>query len=283
MRPLSELISDHVVPWEQLPWPLDIAAIFERQAPLVVEIGFGDGAFLEAMVRNDPDRNFLGVELAWDPMQWCFKRLDRLTTRNVRLIRADAAHVLERLLPAQSVSEFVVNHPDPWPKDRHHGRRLVQPRFLELVSECLAPSGRITIATDHADYADWIAERLESQSRLVPELSATRVAELPGRLVTRYQRKAREAGIGNHFFVWTNGHHPARPRKPEEPGTMPNVTFRGPADASVLLRGFESQNRRELVDGVEIILNFVRAWQLPDEPRWMVETVVKDGRFSQQI
>ncbi len=284
MRPLSELILDYFLPYEGAVWPLDIEALWGRSAPLVVELGFGDGAYLAALAAERADWNILGVELAWDPVQWCLKKLEKLPSRShVKVLRGDARLVVGHLLPANSVDEFVINHPDPWPKDRHHRRRLIQRDFIEGIAVSLKPGGRMTLATDHAEYAAWIEAVLEEQDRLHPVHGTPWVREIPGRLVTRYQRKAQTVGIANHFFVWEKGEVPSPPRPVWRPDDMPNVTLTGPVDPARLFEGFQTAAHRELIEGVEILIRHEKVWKSPDRDRWLVETLVQDGPFHQHL
>jgi len=284
VRPLSELILDYFLPYEEAVWPLDIEAQWGRSSSLAVELGFGDGAYLAALANERPDWNILGVELAWDPVQWCLKKLEKLEQRShVKILRADARLVVSRLLPANSVDEFVINHPDPWPKDRHHRRRLIQSDFIEDIAVSLKPGGRMTLATDHAEYAAWIETVLGAQDHLRPVHGTPWVREIPGRLVTRYQRKAQTVGIQNHFFVWEKGKTPSPPRPTWSPDDMPNVTLTGRVDAANLFDGFRTAAHRELIDGVDILIRHEKVWKSPDRDRWLVETLVQDGPFHQHL
>ncbi len=275
---------DYFLPYEGEVWPLDVDALWGRSSPFVVELGFGDGAYLAALAQERRDWNILGVELAWDPVQWCLKKLEKLPTRShVKILRADARLVVSRLLPANSVDEFVINHPDPWPKDRHHRRRLIQPEFIRDVAVSLKPGGRMTLATDHADYAAWIEGVLRDQDRLRPVHGTPWVREIPGRLVTRYQRKAQTVGIANHFFIWEKGASLSPPRPVRSPDAMPNVTLTGRVDADHLFEGFSTAAHRELIDGVEILIRHEKVWKSPDRDRWLVETLVQDGAFHQHL
>ncbi|MCB9832202.1 MAG: tRNA (guanosine(46)-N7)-methyltransferase TrmB [Planctomycetes bacterium] len=282
-KALSELILDHLVPWERLPWPLDLETIFGRRAPLTIEIGFGDGAFLLDQAAKRPEEDFLAIELAWGQVDRLLPRLERAGLGNVRLINGDAALVLERMIESGSVARFVINHPDPWPKERHHHRRLIQAELLTELARALEPDGMVEIATDHADYAAWIGERLEARTDLISDLEATEVGELPDRLVTRYQMKARQVGIGNHFFVWRKVGPTAAPVQPERFEDMPNVAFRGEVDMTRLLADFQPSSVHERHRNVDLVINFVRAFRQVDQAQWLVEALVKEGRFHQQV
>ncbi len=283
MKALSELILDHMIPWERLSWPLDLDACFPRRAPLAVEIGFGDGAFILDQARRRPDRNHVAIELAWGQVDRLLGKLERSGLDNLRVMNADASLVLERMIQSAAVSEFFINHPDPWPKERHHGRRLIQPALLRELARGLKAGGLVEIATDHADYAAWIGARLEQQHELVSDLGVTEVAELPDRLVTRYQMKARQVGIDNHFFVWRKAGPEAPPIPEERNEEMPNVAFRGRVAMRELLRDFQPLVAHERHKNVDLVIHLIRAFRQADEDHWLVEALVKEGRFHQQI
>ncbi len=283
LKPLSEQISDYLIPWKDMDWPLNPDTIFPSEMPVVLEIGFGDGSFLIDIATRFPDRNYIGIELAWDPIQRLFKKIERLGLENVRVLRCDAGQAMTSLFQHATFDEVFINHPDPWPKERHHRRRLLQREFIRAVALSLKAHGTLTIATDHADYAQWISEILESQEELGNTLNETRVSNLDGRIITRYQKKAQEVGIGNHFFVWKRqvplGAEKPRDRKED----MPNVALNGQVDLDDVFAGFERQNFQERHRDVDVQINLVRAFKQHGESHYMVETMIKEGRLNQQI
>lgn len=131
---------------------LDPVNLFGRSAPLEVDLGCGRGRFLVARAAAHPDRNFLGIDRVLLRLRKLDRRAYDAGLTNVRLLRGDAPQLLRDHLPPQSIDTCYVFFPDPWPKRRHHGRRLVAPAFIELVSRLLAPGGVIHMATDHQDY-----------------------------------------------------------------------------------------------------------------------------------
>ena len=283
MQPFSERIFNYMIPWLNLPWPLDLESVFGRSAELVLEIGFGDGAFLIDQAKREPERNFLGIEVAWEPINRLFKGLEKEGITNVRVIRSDAALVLERVLPPDCLSKIIINHPDPWPKERHWPRRLIQNEFLELLASCTKPGSQLRIATDHADYANWISDKLGSQDYFSNTLSADRVEELEGHLVTRYQSKAQKDGIPNNFFIWERSEKSAPTRSFERTDEMPNVVFKGELDMKSLFEDFESQVHCEKHQNVDTVINLMRAYQQTSEGHWMIEVMVQEGRLCQQV
>jgi tRNA (guanine-N7-)-methyltransferase len=138
---------------------LDLEKIFGRSAPLHVDLGCGDGAFLCAMAERTPEKNFIGIERLLRRV----RRATRKALDNVRILRQETFHVVRHLLPPGSVEAFYLLFPDPWPKRRHHRRRIVTPEFLSALAEALENQGTIHIATDQRDYFEQIA-RLAEQS-----------------------------------------------------------------------------------------------------------------------
>ena len=193
--PLSLALHRYLVPWEHRDWPVDWNREFGSAAPLVLEAGFGNGDFLADLARRRPESDHVGIELSWGSVQRLVRRADAGELGNLRVLQGDAVFLVDRLFASGSLSGAYVNFSDPWRKPRHHRRRLVRPDFVALLATRLAPGAETIIATDHAEYADWIAEVLESQTALVPALGATRVGEIPGRRPTRYESKAR-----NHWL-----------------------------------------------------------------------------------
>ncbi len=140
--------------------PLDLDAVFGRSAPRVLEIGFGNGDSLVEMAAADPDTDYLGVEVHEPGIGHCLIRMSEAGVSNLRLIMHDAIDVLEHQLQEASLDRINLYFPDPWPKKRHHKRRIINPPFLALAANRLKPGGRLHIATDWENYAEHIDETL---------------------------------------------------------------------------------------------------------------------------
>ena len=139
---------------------LDLEKIFGRKAPLHVDLGCGDGSFLCALAQRLPDKNFLGIERLAGRVRTSARKAASLD--NVRLLQMESSYAVRYLLPAESVETFYILFPDPWPKRRHHGRRIVTPAFLNSVHVAIQQNGVIYIASDHLDYFQKIKETAES-------------------------------------------------------------------------------------------------------------------------
>lgn len=147
---------------EGLTWP----AVFGDDRPVELEIGTGKAGFLLRRARARPERNFLGIEWAGEFYRYAVDRMERWQVPNVRLLRWDAGHFIRQICPRASLLALHVYHPDPWPKKRHHKRRLFQPVFVEAAVACLVPGGHWAVQTDHAEYFDIIAGLLRGHAEL---------------------------------------------------------------------------------------------------------------------
>ncbi len=128
------------------------AAVFGRRAPVEIEIGIGKGRFLLAAAALRPEVDHLGVEWANQYLRIAEHRAERRGLENVRFVRADARELLLHAVPEASVDAYYVFYPDPWPKKRHHKRRLLCPAVADALARTLRPGGRLHVATDHDDY-----------------------------------------------------------------------------------------------------------------------------------
>ena len=145
---------------ESLTNRLDLEKIFRRKTPLHVDLGCGDGSFLCALAQRLPDKNFLGIERLSGRVRSTARKAASLD--NVRLLQMESSYAVRYLLPAESVETFYLLFPDPWPKRRHHRRRIVKPDFLNSIHAALRKDGVIYIATDHLDYFRKIKKTAES-------------------------------------------------------------------------------------------------------------------------
>lgn len=178
---------------------LDLNSLFPRPAPCIVEIGFGMGDALLAMARSRPHCNFLGIEVYRPGIGSLLRKLAALEMKNVRLICADAAMVFRSLLTLHSLEAVYILFPDPWPKKRHHKRRLVQDEFIQCLADKIRPGGRLHLATDDAGYAAHMLAVLERSPLLVNSAGAGRFS--PPR-TDRPQTKFETRGgrLGHHIW-----------------------------------------------------------------------------------
>ncbi len=177
--------------------PLSWGEVFGRPGPADVEIGAGKGRFLLELAAARPDRDILAVERSAKYHRLCFERAVRRGLTNVRLLRTTAEDLLFRLLPAASVANLYVLFPDPWPKKRHHKRRLVKPEVVAAMGRTLAPGGQLLVKTDHEGYAEVIREVLAAAAGFRPLDPAEAFAGLP---LTGFEHKYLDQGRPIHAF-----------------------------------------------------------------------------------
>lgn len=176
---------------EDLAGPIDFNQIFGRSGPVHIEIGSGRATFLVHQAKAQPEVNFLGIEWARKYWHHAIDRIGRWGLTNVRITRADAPIFLRDFVPEGSVECFHIYFPDPWPKKRHHRRRLVQQSNVDLMLRLLKPGGTIRIATDHPEYFEQIRSVMACFNGRLDEIefprpASAREGELTG---TNYERK----------------------------------------------------------------------------------------------
>jgi len=174
---------------------LDPSSLFQRHAPLWLEVGFGRGESLAHIAANHPDVNLLGIEVHLPGVGHALGELAERDVDNVRLIRYDALEVLNHCLPANSVERFLLWFPDPWRKLRHHKRRMVNEEFIALVNRVLQPGGVIHFATDWQPYAEWIEKKMAGQQDLLRLTDEQQVQSIIGiRPPTKFEQRGLKLG-----------------------------------------------------------------------------------------
>ena len=195
VKALETLGPRFVLPYA--PQPLDAAAAFGRQAPLVLEIGFGMGAATAQIAAARTDTDFLGVEVHTPGVGALLKRIGEDGLGNLRIVQHDAVEVLEHMLAPASLAGVHIFFPDPWHKKKHHKRRLIQPALVALVASRLAPGGVLHCATDWQPYAEQMLEVLAGEPSL--ENTAEGYAPRPDyRPLTKFEARGLRLGHG----VW---------------------------------------------------------------------------------
>jgi tRNA (guanine-N7-)-methyltransferase len=168
---------------------LNLDEVFGRRAPRIVEIGFGNGDLLAAMAENKPETDFLGIEVHEPGVGHCLMTLGSKDLSNVRVSRHDALEVIENQIADGALDGVNLFFPDPWPKKRHHKRRIVQPAFVALLARKIAPGGLFRTATDWANYAEHIDVTVSADSSFEPV-----EPENEDRLQTRFEQRGKKLG-----------------------------------------------------------------------------------------
>ncbi len=180
---------------------LALAGLFGRDAPCVLEIGFGNGETLVEQAAASSERNFIGIEVHEPGIGHCLLQIEAAGIDNLRLVAHDALEVLERQIPDGALSRINLYFPDPWPKKRHHKRRIVNLAFMELAARKLGPHGQLHIATDWANYAEHIDDVIARS----PDFSCRERRQHGGdrpldRPTTKFERRGLKRG--HNIFDW---------------------------------------------------------------------------------
>ncbi len=175
--------------------PTDWDVFFGRSAPMELEIGFGNGEFLVRNAADNPDRNFLGIELTWASVRRALRRTAQQNLSNIAVTKCDAQVVLSRLFRPKSISRIYSLFPVPWPKERHARRRLFSTQFLRLAASRLRDGGEMQIVTDFEPLFQWVLEQVPGSGfRAESEF-------IPARFQTKYERKWQEDGQETFFEI----------------------------------------------------------------------------------
>lgn len=200
ITPSQQAALDHLLPQWSIDYQhtlLDFKATFGRDADTILEIGFGMGETTQKIAQTRPHDNFLGVEVFNAGVGALLKRIDENGISNIRIIQHDAVEVVRDMIEPESLAGVHIFFPDPWPKSRHHKRRLIQPAFIELLAHRLAPGGYIHCATDWQNYAAQMLTVLTNESTL--QNTADGYAPRPDyRPLTKFEARGLRLGHG----VW---------------------------------------------------------------------------------
>ena len=163
-RAYQELLPKYSISYSENPPDLD--QIFGRDAPKILEIGFGMGETSTAIAQANPQNDYLGIEVHTPGVGSLLKQIEAARLSNLRIIQHDAVEVLKNMIPPAALAGVHIFFPDPWPKTRHHKRRLIQTEFISLLCERLKAGGYLHVATDWKDYAEHILTVLSSEPQL---------------------------------------------------------------------------------------------------------------------
>lgn len=194
-RAFTELMPRYGVPYR--PAVLDLVEVFGREAPVIAEIGSGMGETTARIAADNPGNDYLAIEVHAPGVGSLLKQIEEGAIANIRIVQHDAVEVLRDMVAPGALAAIHIFFPDPWPKKRHHKRRLLQADFVELAASRLAPGGLLHVATDWEEYAEHVLEAL----RAVPGLRNTAegyAPRPPWRPETKFERRGLKLGHG----VW---------------------------------------------------------------------------------
>ena len=182
----------------------DFAAIFGRSAPVILEIGFGNGESLAKTAEQNPDKDYIGIEVHKPGVGNLLAQLERRGITNVRVFYHDAIEVLEKCIPGQSLAGVHLFFPDPWHKRKHHKRRIVRPSFVHLIAQKLVSQGYFHAATDWQHYAQHILKILTAEEQFSNQSSSQDYCPRPEyRPLTKFEQRGIRLGHGVWDLIFT--------------------------------------------------------------------------------
>ncbi len=202
-------MSIDILHYSRLPWPTSWPNLFDRDAPLLAEIGFGGGQFLVDWAQRRPECSLLGLEISMPSLRRGAKKLAVAGLTNTRIIQGDSQKALWLLCKPQSISEVAINFPDPWPKANHHHRRLINDKFLHLLATRMPIGGLLDIATDHEEYAAEITHTLLQTPYFSSRSDQPFDLEAGTRRRTKYEQIAISEGRTCRYYRWRRSSRPA--------------------------------------------------------------------------
>lgn len=264
--------------WRKHDFPIDWSREFKQDAKLHLEVGFGDGRYTAFRAQQEPQNNFVALEISGSSLYRALKRMKNAQLRNVKLVKVAANFAVKNFFTEDSLSSIVVNFPDPWPKERHEKNRLLQDSFFRLAASRIKPGGEIRLATDHKKYLDFA--RAQSQLSGLFELLDK---EVPAAVFeTKYALKWKKEGKPLYYQVFKyNGkkseHYPTIERSKEMPhsvleGEMP-AKFR--FDKQVVKYG----------DGHVVLHEVAKSFDYNNETleRYLVRVSIDEPDLNQQL
>ena len=197
-KALDKLLSVYGITYQH--HPVDLIQSFGNSNPTIIEIGFGMGHGTIQTAKANPNNNYVGIEVHAPGVGSLLMQLDKNpVVTNLKIIQHDAKEVLQYMIPDDSITGFHIYFPDPWPKKRHHKRRIIQPQFIELLINKLKVGGYIHLATDWEDYALWMLDVLNSQTTLHNQSQTNDYITRPtDRPLTKFEQRGIKLGHG----VW---------------------------------------------------------------------------------
>jgi tRNA (guanine-N7-)-methyltransferase len=261
-----------------MPWPTDWSSIFNSGQSPIIEVGFGNARYLAHLASANTESNIIGLEISNHALDYAAKRLERSAIYNTRLIRARAYMFFWLVCPPASVRSIHINFPDPWPKVGHKERRLVNGKFLHLLSARIEPGGLINIATDDADYASSMTSNL-LQSPYFEDASASQNGHV-SRVQTKYELKAIHDGRRCHYLSWRRNelaYHNEVPRLEEL--AMPHVIVSTPMPLMEMGHIFKPATNQ--VGSTTV--RFIDFFHSVHFDQAVVDTYIAEGELEQRV
>ncbi len=269
-----------ILHYGRMPWPTDWTTVFGREAPLLLEIGFGGADYLIDWAKRRPDANVLGLEISLPALRKGTQKIRVAGLTNARVMQADSRGALQLLCQPNQLTEVVINFPDPWPKAGHQHRRLISDRFLHLLATRMPSGAPLDINTDHADYQLAISEFLARTPYFRSRLDVAFVTEDTERLRTKYEQFAIDDGRTCHYYKWERNDAPAPdvfPILEEKP--MPHVVLASPMTLAEISAEFEPR----LVQSDTMSVKFLDVYRSEQYGKLLFEVYVSEDPFHQRV
>ena len=261
-------------------WPTDWAAMFDSVRPLVVEIGFGNGDFLIHLAQTRPQHNIVGFETSVISIDKATRRIARASLQNAVVVQGRGETALAHLFRSALLQAVVINNPDPWFKDRHAGRRLIQTDTVRLIAERLVIGGDLYLATDVEEYARMSDAILRDEPALDNQLDQPWVQQMAGRIVTKYEARGLRQGREPHLFHYRRNDHDVEPIPTyEELLPVPHVIIETPHTVSQLVERVEQQTHR--ANGGDISIKLLTAYANPASHTMLFEVHIAEPTIEQ--
>ena len=275
----TEADSSHFLHWKEYAFPIDWAQHFgvdESALRLNVEVGFGDGRYTVRQALERPQEQFVGFEIASVSVQRALKSLQKHGIHNVRVVKLGAEFALRHLFPEHSLQSIVVNFPDPWPKERHEGNRLLQTQFFELASTRLLEQGDIRLATDHLEYLAFARAQAQA-SQLYDLVSATAPEAV---FETKYALKWKSQGKPLFYQIFRRHSRSEKAFPPLERSiAMPHAIFKGALPEKI---PFHKQVL-DYGEGHVVLHEAMQSWSADTGGRILVRATSDEPKFKQQL
>ena len=260
-----------------LSWPTDWADLFGRERPLILEIGFGQGAFLRHLAGQYPDHNIIGFEVSNRCLVKVEEAIEHHNLSHVRVIHTPAETALHHLFQPATLTQVHINFPDPWFKTKHGHRRLMQRDTLDAIVSRLLSGGELYLATDIIEYAEMSHELLTGTPGLDNLLDAPWANTMPGRVTTKYERKAHNEGRMCHYFAYRRNDHPAPSVPVMKELDMPHVVITCPLTLAEIRDAFVQQ--QQTLDETHISVNMV----YESDRSLLFDVYVKEPTIDQRV
>ncbi len=226
-------------------WPTSWTSLFGVERPIIVEIGFGRGTFLMHLAKTFPDHSLIGLEISNRCLVAAEETIERRGYEHVQVIHSRAETAMNHLFEPETIQQVYINFPDPWFKKGHSHRRLMQADTVELIANRMLPDGDLFLATDIIDYATMSHELLSASPYFTNQLSTGWASQMDGRIVTKYEAKARREGRECYYFHYRRNHTPTPPLPVKKELEMPHMVMTSPLTLTDFAERFESHHHHE--------------------------------------